>query len=253
MLCLFGTIVNAQQPAVKAIHFAVNSPGSPPFAYLENNTKRYMGLARDFFDVLESTEQIKVRFVDSNRVRSEQYIINGSMDVFLSNPLWLKNPTLFISSEAILLHRIYLYSAQAFRTDFSLTDLRDKKICTRKGFVYSGLQQKFTQHELTRVDASNQLAMASMLINGRCDFALMNEFNAALTFSDPGVCATAIFQSPEPSSTLDLFFVMRADLTSLKEAINRQLLAFKSSGQLQESLEKHSKGLSFPTSGKCIL
>lgn len=235
------------------ISFAVSTPGSPPFAYLDKDKKHYLGISRDFFNELELSEELKVMFVDSNRSRSELYAVEGKVDVFLSNPLWLDNPSSFITSEIIMPHNIYLYSTSPFDEDFTLSKLANKRVCTRTEFIYSGLSSYFADKTLIRVDASSQISMANMLFNQRCDYAIMNEFNAAVTYSSSDFCHKPVYQSPLPTSSVDLVFVMRPALHWLKDLIDKQLAIFKESGQLANSLSKHTQGISFPKlAGGCL-
>jgi len=63
-------------------------------------------------------------------------------------------------------------------------------------------------------------------------------------------CSTAFYQSPNVISQVSLVFVIRSDLTSLKDKIDIALKHFVESGQRQLSLERHSGVNQFPKA-KC--
>ncbi|MDP5032147.1 ABC transporter substrate-binding protein [Paraglaciecola sp.] len=246
---LTGKEVVAEQ--IKTLTFAVNSPGSRPYAYFDNEGQRYHGLVADFFAFTARKNLLRANFVDSNRTRSEQFLNEGKIDILLANTNWFANSENLISSMPIMQHQSYLYGLRPFSENFSLESLKHKRICTRTGFVYTGLAPFFQQQSLIRVDSSNQTAMAAMLAKGRCDYAVMNNYNAALTFSDAQFCTVTIYQSPTPTSAVPLSFVIRRDMQSVKTIIDQQLQAYIDSGEFTESLNFHSKDLHFPTTATC--
>jgi polar amino acid transport system substrate-binding protein len=241
-------LVAAELPVIV---FAVNAPGSPPYAYFDTETQSYQGLVRDFFDFTANKGLLTAEYVDSNRKRSEQLLAEGKIDMFLANPNWLISPADFVASNSILAHRSFLYSLYEFPVDFLPANTIGKRICTRSGFVYSGLEDLFKRNAAVRVDSSSQAAMAKMLVKHRCDYAVMNDYNAALTFSDESFCSLSIHQSPSPTSSVDLVFMMQRKMQAIKILIDEQLQAYISSGKFDASLAIHSNGRSFPILPSC--
>jgi polar amino acid transport system substrate-binding protein len=236
---------------VSTLVFAVNSPGSPPYAYFDADSQSYQGLVRDFFEFTAGNGLFTADYVDSNRSRSEKFLREAKIDMFLANSKWLKQPEDFIASTTILSHHSFLYSLNEFPLDFLLAKAAGKRICTRSGFVYSGLEDLFNSNVLVRVDSSSQAAMAAMLAKQRCDYAVMNDFNAAVTFSDHSFCGLSIHQSPLATSSVNLVFMMRQDMQNIKILIDEQLQDYISSGKFDASLARHSKGRHFPILPSC--
>lgn len=238
----------AQAPTVT---FAVNSPGSFPYLYLDTTKQQYSGVVRDFFDSLEKNGQLKTVFTDSNPTRSEQYLREGKVDILLGNPQWLKNNSPTIVSNPVISHLTYLYSLRPFSDNFSLATIPSSTICTHVNFIYTGLVDYFTNKQLERVDASNHLTMLSMLEKQRCDFAIMNNYNAIQSINSATECHLTLYQSPQPTSRVNLYFIMRPTFHQIKELLDNALTKFKASGQLKKSLESHSALPEFPHQANC--
>lgn len=238
--------------APKPIRFAINAPGSQPYLYVDEATQSYQGVVVDFFTFVESTADFAVSYLDSNRVRSENFLLQKEADVFLSATEWLNNPEHFIFSGMFMTHSSYIYSTSAFYGPFVPMDNANASMCTRYGFIYPVLQQYFYKKRggLVRVNSNSQIAMAMMLARGRCDFTIMSEQNAQSIMFDERFCDTTFYQSSNSISDVELVFVIRPELTEFRERVRLALQRFRDSGALQASIKKHSGFHEFPK-GKC--
>ena len=236
---------HVQLPTVR---FAVNTPGSSPYLYFDERSQRYQGVVVDFFNSPELSSQFSVVYLDSNRNRSEQLLKAAAVDVFLSSESWLEQPSDFLISRELIKHDSYLYSTSVFSSPFDVKANNNTSICTRYGFVYPTLQSAFenAEHNVTRVNSSSHLTMAMMLSKGRCDFAIMNEYNALSVMFNERFCSTSFFKSPNVISQVSVAFVIRSDLPQLKEKVDKGLKLFIESGQRQRSIELHSGVNRFP-------
>ena len=255
-ICLVFSLVipyfsEAQTPKAKPLVFAVNSPGSAPYLYFDITTKRYVGLVNDFFAELEKQGIFKALYVDSNQARSIQFVIDGKVDLYLANKGWIKQPSKVIASIPIAHHRNYLYSITPFDDDFSVMTLTDKRICTQQEFVYTGLEDSFKNNKIKRVDSSSQKTIGSMLAKGRCDYAIFSNYNATNVFSTAQFCNLTIYQSPHPTSDIDLTIVMRPELHGVKTVLDKQIQAFIANGKADASLLAHSPKPIFPKQASC--
>lgn len=253
VILMVGFLITAGAWAAtpKTIKFAVNSPGSVPLLYFDPNTQTYAGVVADFFNGLAEQGLITIEFVDSNQTRSEQYVIDGKVDLMLANPAWLPQSAKMIVSEPIMEYSTFLYSLQPFPAEFSLTTIKQKRICTHQDFTYPGLEPYLDQQQLYRIDSGNHAAMLSMLEKQRCDYVVMNDYNAAQAFAALEFCHLTLYQSPVATSTLDLHFVMRPALSELKTFIDQQLLRFIKSGQFYNSLRAHASEPEFAQPSSC--
>jgi polar amino acid transport system substrate-binding protein len=93
--------------------------------------------------------------------------------------------------------------------------------------------------------------MASMLTKGRCDYAILNNYNATSVFHETEFCHFAIYQSPQPTSDIDLTILMRPKLHETKTIMDEHLETFISSGKADKSLLSHTPKPSFPKTATC--
>ena len=247
MLC--PALVKAQGQS--ELTFAVNSPGSPPYAYFDQAKQGYQGIVVDFFNALAEQGVVRVNFVDSNRTRSEQYVIEGKMDLFIASSRWLDNPRKTILSAPLLSHKMYLFSTRPFTADFQLSNVQQAHICTRRGFVYPGLEPFFQRGNLIRMDSSTQVTMAAMFSNQRCEYVVMNDYSAAVAFNDAGMCNLNVYRSPQPTSEDELVFVMRPALYPFKQQLDQHIAQFKAGQQLELAFSRHAPELRFPKLANC--
>ncbi len=229
----------------------VNDPGSVPYLYFDEQSQDYVGIVPDFLRAFATAANYQIEYIEGNQFRSEQNILDGKADLLLINPAWLDNPRLVLVSEPLLSHDTYLYATEPFSPDFTLESAYHARVCAHHLYVYTGLEALFKSGQLIRVNAPNHLSMASMLIRKRCDFAVMNNFNAVDIFYKPQFCKQAVYQSPEPTSVVDLNLVMPAGRTALKSSIDNYMHQYQTSGALQESIIRHCPTPGFPKKPNC--
>lgn len=236
------------QVQVSSIRFAVNTPGSPPYLYFDSDTQTYQGVVVDFFASQTLSRQFSVNFLDSNRARNESLLASADVDVFLSSDSWIDTPNDFLISDVFLQHDSYMYATSSFDGPFIPAKKLATSICTRYGYTYPVLQRFFDDdnRDVARVNSSSQFTMTMMLSKGRCDFAIMNEYNARSVMFDEKFCDTTFYQSPNVISSVNLVFIIRSGLDSLKHEIDSALKHFVESGERQQSIERHSGVTQFP-------
>ena len=242
---------SSQKTETETLTIVVNAPGSPPYLYYDQDSQSYQGVVVDFVSELEKNKLLIAKFVDSNRGRSETFIIEGKADMMFTSRSWLVTPEQLIFSDKLSVQQSYLYSLSTFEPGFTLQNIQNKRICSRQGFFYPGLQDYFENNQLIRTDSGSQVTMARMLQKDRCDYAVINDHNAAAIFADQTYCKNTIYQSPEPTDTVDMLFAMRLQMQSIRTLINQQIKLFAESGELHASVGKHSSNLTFPSSLTC--
>lgn len=237
-------LIYAFAPYVKAaplkLVFSVNSPGSAPYLYYDEKQQKYNGVVTDFFHQLIEDKLLEIEYLDSNRIRSEKFLYEGSADIFLSSRSWLSNPEKVLISDSLLAHRSFLYGMNEFSSDFELRNLSKKRICTRRGYHYPVLEPLFASKALARADSSSQSTMIDMLIRGRCDYAIFNEHNASYLILSDKFCDRKFFKSPQAISSVDIAFILGAELVAPLQLINQHLKSFKANNQQQRSLAFHT-------------
>ena len=138
--CYFEANCRAESPKdATEINFAINSPGSAPYLYYDVQSKSFQGVVVDLLSTLDAQHNYKINYLDSSRARSEQLLLKGVVDVFLSGIVWLDQPERFIYSDTVMKHASYMYSKTAFHGPFEPHAHPNASVCTRYGFIYSVL------------------------------------------------------------------------------------------------------------------
>ena len=230
---------------------AVNSPGSYPYLYFDETTQEYQGVVRELFNAMESELGYSFEYIDSNQLRSEEFLLSNKVDMLVISPYWLQKSDRFIFSDVVIEHETYLYSITPFPQNFSLESLTGQTVCTKERYIYSGLTPSFEDGSLRRIDSTSQPLMAAMLIAKRCDFAVFNNYNAWNAFSKPANCDVTIYQSPRSTSTVSLHVALRRPLAPVKRDVDRILSLYKNNGKLEKLVTKHSLSVSSPKKPNC--
>ncbi len=242
---------SVQKNGASKILFAINDPGSPPYLYFDDENRRYQGIIVDFFNSFTEENRFDVQFLDSSRARNEYLVLNGKADLFLSSPVWLDNPDEVLYSDDLILHKTFLYSVNQFSQPFSLSTLPKSLICARRGYIYPSLTQLFKDKKLIRVDSSSQIAIANMLVKGRCDYAVMNEYNANAVLNQKQFCDTTFYQSPNSIHEAPLAFVINKQRSDIISNLNQQWRIFQNSGQLSDSIRFHGGATELASKTSC--
>ena len=237
-LCCLTT--SAGVTAEQNFNFATNSPGSPPYLYLDKNTDSYKGLIPDILKEVSKQHAITINYVDSNQQRIEVFLRSGKIDGFFSSEAWLENPHELINSRNITAHKSYLYSMSPFSQDFTLSDMKDSSICTLKHYVYPSASALFDNGSAQRIDSSERRSMLNMLIKGRCQYTIMHQYNADSLINAIQFRNTQIYRSPIPNNVVHMSIFLRPELAHIKQHIDSVVLQMQSNGKLDESINLHA-------------
>ncbi|WP_286265901.1 substrate-binding periplasmic protein [Thalassotalea atypica] len=221
--------------------FIVNHPGSLPYLYFDRDKEIYQGIIPDILNGLVETNQLNIKYISNSRKRSEEFMYQGGADLMMLSQRWLKEPDKLIATVPLFQHRSFLYKNTAFEKDFSLENSTSaKNICTRKGYTYPKLKTYFRDRMLMRVDSSSHLSMLRMLSKNRCDFAIMNEFNALNLINSSFFKDDKFYRSKHPVSIVPLNIILRSSLVREKEILDRHISKLQESGELQDFIDQHT-------------
>ena len=167
------------------------------------------------------------------------FLASGKIDGFFSSVAWLENPHKLIKSRNITAHKSYLYSTRPFATDFTLSDIKDSSICTRKHYKYPSVSTLFDNGSAQRIDTSERLHMLNMLIKNRCQYSIMHQYNADFLINSLQFNSKPIYRSPSPSNVVNMSIFLRPELEDIKQFIDSAVLQMESNGKLNESINNH--------------
>ncbi|QOL25682.1 transporter substrate-binding domain-containing protein [Thalassotalea sp. LPB0316] len=239
LLILLAILAFSAQ-ATTQLKFVVNHPGSAPYLYYDKDSQAYKGVIPDILQPLSESNRLHVSYISNSRKRSEEYMYQGIADMIMLSEQWLSQPNKLIATIPLLEHRSFLYSAQPFPENFSLSQAsKPENICTRKGFVYPTLQPYIDNKRLIRVDSSSQLTMLRMLFKKRCDYTIMNEFNADNLMNSAFFPDETLYASPEPITIVPLNIILRKELVEEKALLDAHIQQLKERGEIKRLIEKH--------------
>ena len=174
-LVSWATAVQAE-PKGADLKFVLYYPQVPPYMYQDEKTQKVVGLVPEVLQDFFQQQNIRVQYVADNRTRAEHRLYQGEVDAILLAKEWTQHPDQLLFSEPLLEHQDYLFARQPMAAQGQLADwVKGKAICTRQYYVYDALTPFFQTNETARVDSSSEMTQLKMLLNGRCDFAFMNE------------------------------------------------------------------------------
>jgi polar amino acid transport system substrate-binding protein len=174
-LLSWATAVQAE-PKGADLKFVLYYPQVPPYMYQDEKTEKVVGLVPEILQDFFQQQNISVQYVADNRTRAEHRLYQGEVDAILLAKEWTQHPEQLLFSEPLLEHQDYLFARQPIAAQGQLADwVKGKAICTRQYYVYDALTPFFQTNETARVDSSSEITQLKMLLNGRCDFAFMNE------------------------------------------------------------------------------
>ncbi len=236
-LCtFFAVFVKAKEPLL----FIVNNPDSAPYLYFDKNKYIYQGVIPDILNELIESNQLSIKYISNSRKRSEEYMYQGSADLMMLSKTWLKEPEKLIATIPLHHHRSYLYKIKSFSDNFSLENSNgSESLCTRKGYFYPIIEPYLKSKRLIRIDSSNHLSMVKMLFKQRCDYMLMNEFNALNLINSSFFEGKKLYRSKLPVSVVPLNIILRANLMREKQVLDKHIKYLQESGKLQRIIQKH--------------
>ncbi len=240
ILCLYTLPLYAK--AKEELIFIINHPGSAPYLYFNEEQNEYQGAIPDLLKPLIESRKLNIKFISNSRKRSEEYIYQGNADLIMLSEFWLKKPEEVIATVPLHQHRSFLYMTEEFPDEFSLENTNESEaLCTKDGFFYPNLESHIKSKRLIRIDSSSHLSMLKMLFKHRCKYVVMNEFNALNLINSPFFNGEKLYHSKEPVSTVPLNIILRAELTHVKNILDKHIMALKEKGELQRIIDKHTR------------
>ena len=240
---LSALLINTAQAEPQTLTLAVNSPGTPPHLYFNEEQHKYDGVIPELLSAAEKDGVFIIEYVDSNRSRNEFYVATGKFDMFYSSMDWVNEPEQLISTIPIFQHTSYLYSMAPFPADFQLNAGTRAKVCARRGFTYPGLEPWFKKGNLIRIDTSSHQIMLDMLMSGRCELAELNSKNMMALQKVEKFKDQQFFRYDEPTSLVPASLILNPARKAERDILNTYIRDFLESGRYEPLLRKHLENL----------
>jgi polar amino acid transport system substrate-binding protein len=223
-------------PADKTLRLAVIYIEEPPFVYTSASSE-YLGIVPRLAEALSRELNLKLEYLPIPRKGLEQSLLDGKADMAWLSPDWVLNKEQLIFSDAIFLHREFLFAKEPFEKNSEPLDwLKDKTVCIRQDYQYPTLNRFFENKVARAVPVSSQVPLVMLLLKGRCDLLYMNEHRATWMTNRLGV-EHKVWRSNRALSESKLAFMFTKTWQNRMLQINQALAAIKGSGELDSIIQ----------------
>ncbi len=151
---LIFSVFCTKTPAREHINIGYGVNNSPPYALIEQE-QLAGGVIYDIAVLLAKELDLDINFVLLPRTRVEQYLLDGTLDVyFISNPKWITAPEI-IWSEPMFDEQNVIVQLSGEQDFTKLSDLYEKRIGTVHGYIYPALTGAFERQDIYRSDVKS--------------------------------------------------------------------------------------------------
>jgi ABC-type amino acid transport substrate-binding protein len=217
----------------KELKLLVWSEYLDPIVYLDPQTGIYHGILIDVFNSLPPEHKMTLKFIVTNRKRSELDLYEGLADVSVFSKEWMQYPNKLIYSEPIYAQREYLYSIAPIEPATTEKMIKRKIICTRRGYIYPKLEPYFTSLHASRMDSSFELTQFNMLRKKRCDLLMADEYVTGGLLKKMG-WDDETYRSTQVVDTANFTIAFHPTLQPEVDIINRHIISLRESGELEQ-------------------
>lgn len=238
-LCMVFSLVTYSVKATTPVKFLVWSDDLAPILYLDQQGKDYKGIVVDIL----SGGDTPVIFSKYNRNRGEDALYAGELDVTILSREWLQHPDKLVYSVPIYVHKEFLYANQPIADKPIVDLLRDKLICTRRGYVYPKIDSLFKNKISLRIDSHIETTQFEMLRRDRCDFVVTNEFVGQWILAKNN-WGKDIYRGKMPINEVDFTFAIHPKNHSFVARLNQRIKELRQSGELQQFINQQRQDIS---------
>ena len=227
----------ATPPRLKLFSWSIDIA---PIVSVDPKTGGAFGIVVDILNTLPKQHQVRLEVILHNRNRGEEALYDGELDAAPLAKPWLKHPERLIYTLPIYVHKEYLYARSPVADQpFSML-LENKNVCTRRGYVYPAIQPLIDEAKVTRVDSHIELTQFEMLLKGRCDFVLTNEFVGQWLIETNG-WQNSIFRSKQTVDQVDFTLAFHPSWQTFVSVLNQHIQQLSDSGALQQIIDSQRR------------
>ena len=208
--------------------------GTPKIASLD----KYQGIIKDIISSFSIESQIQVDVHLHSRERGERLLYAGELDFTVLAPSWVKQPESLVYSNPVYIHKEYLYALQPIAETELSSAIEGKTVCTRLNYSFPKIQPYFDSNHATRLDSQEEELMFKLLLNGRCEYLLTNEFVGSAIIEKNNI-APSIYRSSFTVDEVGFTFAFHPQHSALLSQLNAHVDSLRENGQLIATIELH--------------
>lgn len=227
----------ANKPVLNLFTWSTNLA---PIVSVDENTQQSWGIIIDVLASLPADQQVDLKVIVHNRNRGEEALYSGEVDAAPLARRWLQYPDKLIYSLPVYVHREFLYATSKVADKSFGELLRDKNVCTRRGYVYPAVEALFQQGHATRIDSHIEQTQFEMLLKGRCDYVLTNEFVGEWLIESNG-WHNSIFRSTSVLDEVGFTIAFHPKWQAFVDKLDKHIQQLEQSKELLKIVNKQRK------------
>ena len=233
-------VLSQSANALEKMRFVLYYPQVPPYMYKPDSNVAVQGVIPDLLNAFFQRSDVNVEYIEDNRQRAELKLYEGTLDMMVLSEKWSQQPEKLLFSSTVITHRDYLYTLAPDKVQ-ALSALEGQTICLRRHYIYTGLEQALASGHLLRLNANSEFDQMNMLINGRCDFAYMNE-HVAQWLMQHHFANSELYRSDYIVDETGLTLALSKKWRWLLPQLNAFLQQAQQSGLTNQLLQRHIDG-----------
>ena len=236
--CLISTdCIGADRPVLNLFTWSTDLA---PIVSLDEHTQQPWGIIIDVLASLPADQQVDLNVIVHNRNRGEEALYSGEVDAAPLARRWLQYPDKLIYSLPVYVHREFLYATSKVADKPFNVLLQGKTVCTRRGYVYPVVEALFQQGQAIRVDSHIEQTQFEMLLKGRCDYVLTNEFVGEWLIERNG-WHHSVFRSISVIDEVGFTLAFNPKWQTFVENLNKHIQQLEQSKELLKIVNKQRK------------
>ena len=169
LVCSYSAVVHGKDKDAVILRFSYGENEAAPYYYTDQDGQP-LGVVFDIIRAALPDTEFQVQVVRVPRNRLSGMFKNHMVDIDLMHPDWLKEKLPVVFSVPLAPYNETIFIRQSdLRRWREPSDLKDRVICSHKGYVYNRFDSWVEQGLVQRNDSNSELLMLRMLLAGRCD------------------------------------------------------------------------------------
>ena len=234
---VFSASANSSEEVLKV---GVLHAQEPPFIYFNPSDERYLGILVDISEELGKRMGLDVEFISTPRNKLEANILSGDYNVTFVAESWVSIQDKVLFSEDFYVYAEYLYSTRPFESKGVLEQwVKDRTVCTRDNFIHPVIEPFMHSGALKRLNVSLGAPIIKIMIKGRCDLALVDDFRAEWLKSNIDNMNT-LYRTPGYVDQQRISLMLSKVWQQKLPEFNLNINDMKQSGLVDEIVRRHS-------------
>lgn len=240
ILSLFSTFSVSAVSSENILKVGVLHAQEPPFVYFNPSDERYLGILIDLSEELGRRMKLKVEFVSTPRNKLEANILSGDYNTTFLAESWVSIQDQVLFSEDFYVYAEYLYSTRPFKSNSSLNNwVEGRTVCTRDNFVHPVIEPFMEQKTLKRLNVSLGAPIIKIMMRGRCDLALIDDFRTEWLRNNIADMNT-LYRTPDYVAQEHITLMLSKAWQQRLPEFNSHINDMKQSGVVDEIVKRHS-------------